>query len=283
MADLGNALVDRAMQVDQPGTLMALVREAYKLLREKHFLLYFEEDRLQAALAALGLDGALRPGEGDFLLVVDSNLGFNKADPLIERLITYRVDLTQDAPSASLTLTYRHTFQGSADCRHAAYVEQAVYKSLMERCYWDYLRVYLPAAADPISAHAPRVPAEWLLSGEPEDGSLQMQPGEAGTSMLSGLFVLPPGEQIQITAHYRLPASVLSTTAEGLWVYRLRVAKQAGTLGTPLRVEVRLPAGSLASDGGWKPAEPGVLVWEGRLWVDQELELTFREPQEGQE
>ena len=276
MGLLGGALLETVQSSDDPSMLMALAREAYKLLREKHVLLYFEDETLQSTLAGLGLDGALRPGDGDFLMLVDSNLGFNKVDALIERNIEYTLDLTDlSRPRASLQVTHQHTWEGDADCEHGAFVRELDYRDLQHRCYWDYYRVYVPTGAVPISGAAPPVSAEWLLTEEREAGEIQVLDGERDTTVFSGIFVLPPGETSAVQIEYVLPPEVLQQSAEDRWTYTLHLAKQPGTHGVPAKVSVLLPEGFSIVEGqtSWEIDADGVAQWDGRLWVDQVLSL----------
>jgi hypothetical protein len=53
----------------------------------------------------MGLDGAVAAAAGDYLMVVDSNVGgWNKADRNISRQMDYRIDLSGEAPVAELCL-----------------------------------------------------------------------------------------------------------------------------------------------------------------------------------
>ena len=278
MGLLGGALLETVQGSDDPSMLMALVRESYKLLREKHVLLYFEDETLQSTLSGLGMDGALRSGDGDFLMLVDSNLGFNKVDALIERNIEYALDLTDFAqPRASLLVTYQHTWEGEADCEHGAFVRELDYRDLQHRCYWDYFRVYVPAGTIPISGAAPPVSAEWLLTEEREAGEIQVLAGERDTTVFSGIFVLPPGETSTVQMEYDLPREVMQQSAEDRWTYTLHLVKQPGTHGVPAIVSVLLPEGFSIVEGqtSWEIAADGVAQWDGRLWVDQVLTLSL--------
>jgi hypothetical protein len=278
MGQLGGALIEAVQGSDDPSMLMALGREAYKLLREKHVLLYFEDEALQSTLSGLGLDGALKPGDGDFLMLVDSNLGFNKVDALIERQIDYAVDLSDlFQPQASLQVTYQHTWEGDADCEHGAFVRELDYRDLQHRCYWNYFRVYVPTGVIPISGTAPPVSADWLLTEEREAGGIQVLDGERDTTVFSGIFVLPPGETSTVQIEYILPQKVLQQITEDRWTYTLQLAKQPGTHGVPVKVSVLLPEGFSSIEGqtSWEIDADGVAQWEGRLWVDQVLSLSL--------
>jgi len=186
-------------------------------LDEKHVLIHVNDPQAAELLTATGWDGTLRPGKGDFLLVVDSNVGFNKVNPCIEQEIAYRVMLREgERPHAELTLRYRHTA--------AIRLEECIHEpdDMMNRCYFDYVRVYVPAGSELQQA-----------SGF-EAGSVESSLGERDTQVFAGFLVMAPGEEREIGLRYDLPPQV--TAGE---VYRLRVQKQPGTGALPLRVQVR--------------------------------------------
>jgi hypothetical protein len=74
---------------------VALGRSLLRLVEQKHILVYVPDPTVQAALAEHGWDGALRPGQGDFLAIIDANLGYNKASAKVEQRAAYQVDLRQ--------------------------------------------------------------------------------------------------------------------------------------------------------------------------------------------
>jgi len=199
-----------------------LVRVLKRCLDEKHVLIHARDPQTTELLAEAGWDGALRPGEGDFLLVVDSNVGFNKVNPLIEQEILYRVTLGEGRrPHAELTLRYRHTATVRLKkCIHKPHYGDS-YDDMMNRCYWDYVRVYVPAGSELQQARGF------------EPGSVESLPGERETQVFAGFFVMAPGEEREIILSYDLPPEVV---ARG--TYRLRVQKQPGTGALPLRVQV---------------------------------------------
>ena len=199
-----------------------LIWPLQRSLDEKHLLIHVNDPQATALLAALGWDGVLRPGEGDFLLVVDSNVGFNKVNPRIEQEISYQVTLREgERPHAELMLRYRHTAAIQLEeCVHEPRYGDD-YDDMMDRCYFDYVRVYVP------------VGSELRQASGFEPGSVESLPGERDTQVFAGFFVLAPGEEREITLRYDLPSQVVAGE-----VYRLRVYKQPGTLALPLRVQV---------------------------------------------
>ena len=198
-------------------------------------------------MSARNWDGALRIPSlpSDSLLVVDSNVGFNKVDPNVDRAIHYQVDLTaRDRPMARLTLTYHNRSRRpvGACIQESRYGD--TYADMMERCYWDYVRVYVPLGSSLVEGPDLSVPAGSLLaqnSDTPGETSFSAQPTEGEWAVWTAFFALAPGEERTLAFDYQLPASVLDVGADGLDHYRLRVQKQPGTMAVPLQVEVVLP------------------------------------------
>jgi len=210
--------VESGRNVDLGRLLSAVMRT----LDEKHVLVHVDDPEASELLEAAGWSGAILPGEQDFLMVVDSNLGFNKANPYVEEVISYRLNLEEgERPSAELTLLYRHKAEVRLEeCIHGPSYG-ASYDDMMNRCYWDYVRVYVPGGSELKEAIGF------------DAGSTESLSGEQGTQFFTGFFVLAPGEERVLTLRYDLPPTVV---AGG--VYRLRVQKQPGTGSIPLHVHV---------------------------------------------
>ena len=58
-------------------------------------VLHFDDPDAQAAMEELGWAGVIEPVRGDYLYVVDSNVGWSKVDRNIEREVSYLVDLSK--------------------------------------------------------------------------------------------------------------------------------------------------------------------------------------------
>jgi hypothetical protein len=219
---MGDLMAATLAKVQGGGGLnpVALGRALLAMLEGRHLQVAVDDPALARVLAGQGWDGALRPpAESDFLAVVDSNVGFNKANAAVQQQIDYRVEPAGDGLMATLTLTYTHTAPAGSEpiCdRTPRYGDS--YDALIQRCYWEYLRVYAPGGSE-------------LLAAEGINHAAT-EPGERGTTLFTGDFALRPGDQQTVTLSYRLPASV------PVKPYRLAVRKQAGTLALPLQVEV---------------------------------------------
>ncbi len=204
--------------------MTALGRAVYTMLNGRHLQVAVDDPVLAKVLAERGWDGGLRPpAASDFLAVIDSNVGFNKANAAVGQQIAYRVEPVDGGLTATLTLTYTHTAAlGSEEVCDRSPRYGNSYDEMIQRCYWGYLRVYAPGGSELLDATG-------LTRTETDLG-------ERGTAVFAGDFVLRPTEQHVVTLRYRLPAD-LQTPASTPAPYRLFVRKQAGTLAPPLRVE----------------------------------------------
>jgi hypothetical protein len=224
-----------------------LARALYSSLQEKHLLVAVNDPAPAALLAGAGWSGVVDPGDGDFLLVVDSNVGWNKVNGVVQRNTNYTVTPRPDGSAwVDLELVYRHQGEASDDpCVHEARYGDS-YEDMVRRCYFNYIRVLAPAGAQ-------------LRSAEGFDpAGVSVRPGEGGATQFAGNLVLPPGKTARLRLSYELPAGLLDGD-----VYNLRVQKQPGIPAWPVRVLLVDP------DGVWQPVAPG-----GRL-TDEGVQVAF--------
>ena len=154
----GRAYMDLVLQsvIDEMAngtSLPVLVRLAsamFRALESRDLVLDFDDPDAQAAMEKLGWAGVIEPVQGDYLYVVDSNVGWSKVDRNIEREVSYLVDLSKpDRPRAQLTLRYaNHSGPGSSPCEPQWLNRGRDYSQLVNACYWNFVRVYMPLRAD---------------------------------------------------------------------------------------------------------------------------------------
>jgi len=236
----------------------AVAEEAVRLLEERHIQLYAADEEVQGLLARYGWDGALGEAAGDYLAVVDTNVGYNKVSASLQQAIHYEVTLAADGEAKSrLTLSYRNASTrapGACD-KFRAYVPS--YELLTQGCYWGHVRVYVPAGA--------------MLEGATGSDDGVGAGEEAGFTVFSASLFLQPGEERELSLHYSLPPSAVASDS-----YTLRVRKQAGTEAIPLVVEVLAPERLVV------PEMEGLTVRDNRatlsadLRVDRRLSLRWR-------
>ncbi|MCE7979631.1 MAG: DUF4012 domain-containing protein [Caldilinea sp. CFX5] len=209
---LAKAAVGRLQQ----GTFSrsAMVQALERALDSRGLQLWLANGAAAQELARIGWDGGLKPpAAGDFLALVDSNFGYNKVDALLERTVQYQVTWP-DGPAqpavATVALHYRHPVaRPNYICDQTPRYEDS-YEEMMMRCYYDYVRLFVPAGS------------ELLGSSGLLDGTVSSQRGEGGAQLFSGYFILAPGATNTVILQYRLPPAI---KPDG---YTLTVRRQAG-------------------------------------------------------
>ena len=226
MPVLAQAALTRLEQGDfNPLALAGAVKSA---LDERAIQVWLVNPIAAAPLAARGWDGALRPqATADYLALVDTNMGYNKVDAIVTRAVDYQVSWPDGANAPALataTITYRHplTDVNVSVCK-AESEYGLTYTDMMKRCYFDYVRLYVPEGSQLVRVEG--VAAE----------SVSSQRGDSGTHVLAGYFALPPGQEQTVRFTYRLPAYFTPAN------YRLVVQRQSGAGPLPLTVTMDAP------------------------------------------
>lgn len=279
MPQLVNEILDKIMGAHEIEKIILLGRELLSAVKSGHILIYLNHDDAQSALVKAGLDNGIHTGDGDYLYLVDSNIGFNKTDAVIYRAVSYFVDLSDPQKIPAMLITrYTHTVQQESICEHRSSYGSGVYKDMQIRCYWDFWRVYtLPDTAVINANHTP-VPGEWLLSGEDWPGGISIESGEGNTRVISGLFVLPTAVSQDISVQFLLPSRILRPLGDGQLEYTLRILKQAGLNHLPMVLQVKPPQGYQVNDPGegWEFNQySGFWIWTGKIFNTRDFRLLF--------
>lgn len=261
---------------------VALVKTLHQAVQEGHLQVYLREPGASAILNEIGWDGRQEPPRfGDYLEVVDTSMGFNKVNVMVEREIDYAVVLDRnDRARASLKVAYRHRAPASGEsCEHLPdYTLELRYRDLTEGCYWNYVRVYVPGGSQLTDASQHPVPAAAMVTNRGWDGRARQLSDEAeGLTAFANFVLLPPGEELDITFEYTLPPSVIRQD-DDLKVYELTIPKQPGTESQAATVVITLP-----QDASLFEAEPDASSVAGRevtfslsLRTDQEIAIRYR-------
>ncbi len=185
------------------------LKEKFKLakvllgeLKAKNIQLYFSDEEAQKIAEDMNWAGRVKPfTAGDYLMMVDANLGSLKSDYCVKRLVNYRVDFSGEKPQANLEISYDHT------CRTADW---------MTKDYYSWLRVYVPEGA-------------WLseASGQKSDVTFEREFGKKVFAMPVEVKI---GESKKITLSYSLPQDIKEDN------YRLFLQKQSGINELPVVV-----------------------------------------------
>jgi hypothetical protein len=259
---------------------LALVKAGQQLVAEKHVRMYFGDPDVQTVLAARGWDGGLRAPEGDYALVVEANLGYNKASGKLERAFAYEVDLTQSPPRATMTLTYTHTSNVDIACVPGSRYD-AEYTQMMDRCYWAYLRLYVPEGAQLVDASRHPIAAEFVANGQAWDGIARVSAASEGAyTVFEQALLLPTASQAVVQFMYTLPDDVIQSGPDGTFTYQLLWQKQAGLGSIPARVILRMPQNAVLCPSQALPSAngAGVILVDVDLRVDNSLHICYQTP-----
>jgi hypothetical protein len=228
IGDLAPILLKRIQEADVQ-TLLAVVDLVSRGLEEKDIQLNFREDDLQTAAEDFGWSGSLKQTNGDYLMVVNTNLGGGKTDGVIDQDIQVNVQVNDDGSSVN-TVTVTKTHRG---------MKTALFTGNNNV---DYLRLYVPRGSQLLSADGFEIPPDDLFDGKTVFGNwMQTASGEVET----------------VTFKYLVPASIFTDQASQSWSdqikhklglpelgeYTMLIQKQSGVVSRTTTVNVSLPDG----------------------------------------
>ncbi|MAT98204.1 MAG: hypothetical protein CL608_13750 [Anaerolineaceae bacterium] len=264
---------------------IAFIKNMHEALNNRHLQIYLVDAEETAVLDQLNWDGRLEnpPGQ-DFLLVLDTNMGYNKTNMHIQRSYVYNVTLNPVGESESdLTISYKHTnlpIENSVCEQGISYANAPNYQEIADRCYFNFLRIYAPLNSHLSNASTHQVPAETLLSGIAWNGSPSTTNEFAKFTTFTNFFMVPRGEELTTAYNYTLPQTIVQRGENGQFVYNLWLQKQAGSPTESVRVNVTLPEGSTllnyqTTSEAAMHSETNVVEISLDLQTDTQISITF--------
>lgn len=211
VAKLGDAVFQKVMNVPAsrwPELLSSLTIS----LAQKDVMMYMQDPAIQHLIDARDWSGRTKTSSGDYLWVIDSNLGAWKTDGVMDKQILYGLDATNpDDVRATVTLRYRNT-NLKPDWR---YIQ-----------YRDYVRVYVPDGAELISSTGAMGNDLIRTKGAFIPGQVDVY-RELGKTVFGAFFAIEPGKTGELQFTYRLPKTVTDQIKNKN--YNLLVQKQPGS------------------------------------------------------
>ncbi len=259
IGDLAPLLLERMSdaEFEELLSIAGLVGEG---LAERDVQVYFENHTLQSQMSDLGWTGEQIDTEGDYLMVVNSNIGGGKTDSIITQSLDLDIEILDDGRILhTLTVTKEH---------------RGLRTTLFEGVNnVDYLRVYVPEGAELIEADGFEVPDDALFEDAEvdlvpdEDLALQMSNREThlssgtdiwqenGKTVFGNWMQTAPGETEVVRFVYELPWTFSSTVETSslltfaknqlglkeLESYTLYLQKQSGLEDRETTVTLTLP------------------------------------------
>lgn len=216
---LANQIMERVM--DTPKSrwpeLSAVLLDS---LEEKHIMIYSMNTDVQSLMSEIGWDGSMHQGEGDFAMVVDTNLAALKTDRVMSKQIDYVVFPEGEDLVVELTLRYKN--DGQFD--------------FFTTRYRSYTRIYVPAGSELVSSRG-FLTNDRYLGGEAAEAEVSYDP-EVDKTVIAGFISVEPQTEEVITIKYRLPRSLAEqVTKVG---YSLYFQKQSGTDNVTLNGDITM-------------------------------------------
>lgn len=209
MKQLAEVMINRLMSLNNIPKMADLVLEE---LRNKDIMLNFNSVELQNAVQEVHWDGKVATDwNGDYLMIVDANMGALKSDYYIKREIFYEVDLTGVKPTAYLKINYTHT---------------ATYGDWRTSDYHSYLRVYTPLGSNLTERKMVSYP------------NIQEELNKTYFGFILHVLI---NRSTLAEVRYELPESVRND-------YRLLIQKQSGAGDIPVHVKIKTADGEFNQD-----------------------------------
>ncbi len=190
------------------GNISKITELAHQEFRSKNVMVNFKDQDLQALSSGVAWTGEVNQNwDGDYLMMVDANMGALKTDYYMKREINYDIDLTTEKPTVNLEILYKNT---------------APYGDWRTSDYHTYMRLYLPKGA----ALLERTMVNNISAGE-DFGKTWI--GFMGHVLING--------QTDAKIKYELPADFPRDN------YKLLIQKQSGVSDIPVKVHVKTKDG----------------------------------------
>jgi len=225
-----------------------------EMLERNEIQLGFNHSETAEAMAEAGWDGSVYEGEcsgprcyADYLYVVESNLGINKANYFLYRNMEERVDISAGWIKRDLKINYENTAKSS---------------NWPGGDYKNYLRVYLPKEA------------EVTEIGMGEDGVIRTIPMVSvkmreiyGKKEVGFLVTVPIRKKVTVEIKYQS-----NGVGQGdKFSYLQYIQRQSGFGDTALLTLISIP-------DGWQPVQvtPVASMKEGKLLFNQKLDRDIK-------
>ncbi len=194
----------------------------WQSLEEKQILVFLNDESAQKVFSQYYWDGSIREAS-DYLMVVESNFGVNKANYFLKRKLNLEIGLGEEIEE-KLMIIYQNDSPG---------------QTWPGGNYKNYLRVYTPLESQ-------------LLEVKIDEESLDLAKvdifSSSGKTVFAFLVEVPVGVEKKVSLRYKIPLKLEDIIPS----YSLLFQKQSGMGNDPLRVFISYPsflkAGKMTSE-----------------------------------
>ncbi|MBU1088505.1 DUF4012 domain-containing protein, partial [Patescibacteria group bacterium] len=224
-----------------------------KSLDENEIQVFIDNQVVAEKIADLGWDGSIYDGKcaidnclADYLFLVESNLGVNKANYFLYRNIDQVVDIGKKAINRTVRISYENTAKS---------------KAWPGGDYKNYMRVYLPSDVNisELSIYDSDNPTTKKIFRMDELNIRLMD----SKKEIGFLVMVPVGKKRTVEIHY---LTSVDLTDKDSFSYLNYVQKQSGYGDTPIVSLISFPE-------GWQPlqVQPAATLVGGKLLFNQKL------------
>ncbi|MBI5732186.1 MAG: DUF4012 domain-containing protein, partial [Candidatus Magasanikbacteria bacterium] len=279
LADLAPLFLEKINK--EKNTWLPLLALFHRNLNQRHIQFYFSDPELEKGIVAQGWGGAIKENAGgDYLAVINTNIGGGKSDRVIKQTIRHQSEIKDDGTVLDRVIVTRE-HQGRLDDVFANW--QNV----------DFIRFYVPAGSQLIEAagfswpeekHF-KVPEKWYkmdedLSRLEKNTTIDNRNGtviteEFGKTVFGNWVLTKPGQSSTVSLTYRLPFKIQGPKQKG-WLdwskisdgkkeyssYTLLVQKQAGREADAFIHDLSWP-----KDWQLLWTEPNNLLWQNNQLI----------------
>jgi hypothetical protein len=212
------ALLERSQHLPL-SRLPSVLSTLQGMIGRGELLLYDRDPTVESAIRAVGADGRLNPGSGDYLYIVDDNRSYNKLNPYVQEQATYTATVTSGLwIDASLTIHY-HVLPSPSDIEGEG-PNWGLWGTKHD--YQDFVRVYVPRGAQLQSMRG-------LDAWTPRTAY--------GATQFAGRLLIRQGQSATVVIRYWVPANIFE--AAGPSQYHLRIQHQPGSDLRSIQVAVQ--------------------------------------------
>jgi hypothetical protein len=257
-------LIDASFKaLTSPRDLLKMSIAVSNALAEKRIQLWLQDPDAQRTVRDMGWDGALSPGRGDYLFLVDNKRNANKVDYFGRLSVDYtiRIDDAGDGHATADIALDNRVPRGEAPDVVGPWNPYGLNVAL--------LSLYAPGHAS-VTDWAPKGPVDFKT--RPQEFLVHE---EAGLQVFTKVVTASPVRPGTLRIDYDIPRLVADTAGGKL--YRLTVQHQPLVHPARLSVTVVLPEGSTITDPGpgWK-VHGNRATFERRLDRDVVTSLAYR-------
>ena len=239
--------------------------DALNAIRDRRdAMVWLADPAAEAWVAASPLGGTVGQGPGDYVYVVEANVGPpSKYNLVVQRSDSINVALDGDG---NATDSIAMQWQNSAMTQGEPYDSIRSYSTNVVGLYGAYVRVLTPATS-----------TLGAVAGNAMDSidSVEDTSTEVDRNVFGNYLLIGPGGS-SLSYDWSEPGAALQS--QGVWDYQLPVPRQPGTDDIQLAVTVTLPAGAQVESTTATTVSGQTVSLNTTLDRDQRLEVRYRLP-----